>query len=257
MGYKLLAPAVAVGALFLAGCVSSGTYQLKEQESQQLSRSLEEARANQGALEKKVAGLEGEKAELEASLKKQKGELADTGAKGDKLAADLAEAKGEVEKLTRLNAEQAEKLKKLAVEFVEVKGEKEKLFLANQGLSVEVTRLTAENAELTGVNDKLAAAVRPENLVKTVGEQFATLQGTIDALGVENANLKQTLMDMRKGTKLPPPTQGAPAAREEKPALPPLPAAPAAPAQPKQDEGLTTVPIPAEEPVAAPPVEEK
>lgn len=202
--------------VLISGCVSSGTYQLKEQESLQLSRSLEESKAAYSALEKKLAGVEGEKGALESSLNKQKGELADFSAKGEKLAAELSEARGEVEKLTRQSAEQAEKLKKLAVEFVELKGEKEKLYLANQGLSVDVSRLTAENAELKSSNDRLSAAVRPENLVRTVGEQFATLQGKIDSLGVENANLKQTILEMRKGTRLPPPPQGAPVM--EKPA---------------------------------------
>lgn len=208
---------MAVMAL-LSGCVSSGTYQLKEQESLQLGKNLEESRAAYASLEKKLAAVESERGELESSLKKQKGELSDSSARGEKLASELAEARGEAEKLTRQSAEQAEKLKKLAVEFFELKGEKEKLYLANQGLSVDVSRLSAENAELKSSNDRLSAAVRPENLVRTVGEQFGILQGRIESLGVENANLKQTILDMRKGSKLPPPPQAAPAAREEKPA---------------------------------------
>lgn len=48
----------AVSVISLCGCVSSGTYQAKEQESQQLGRSLEETKNAYNELQEKCARLE-------------------------------------------------------------------------------------------------------------------------------------------------------------------------------------------------------
>ncbi len=122
--------AIIIGAVMLAcgGCVSSGTYQAKEQESLQLKKNLEVTRGDYSELQEKSR------------------------------------------KLSEDNDAMALKLKKLDADFAELKVENEKLKLENE---------------------KLVAALKPENLLKTLVDSFSALQ-------IENAKLKQELASAEK-----------------------------------------------------------
>ena len=276
MVFRFTATLLLFGSLVLSGCVSSGTYQLKEQESQRLGRNLEEARGQYAELQKKYGKLEDENADLAATIKKQKGELADAGEKNGKiseqngeladklkkLTADLGSTRGEVERESRANADLSDKLKKLAVDFVDLKTEKDKLALINNTLSGKVGRQAAEIAELKLANEKLATAVKPENLLKTVGEYFESQQKQLDGLATENAKLKQTIMEMRGLGRLPggesssrsPEAKPAPVAA--KPVTPPAPAPPVKPQPARvQEEKPRPQPLAVKVPVPVPPVE--
>lgn len=217
MVFRFTATVLGVGALFLSGCVSSGTYQLKEQESQLLSKNLEESRRQYGDLQKKYRQLEDENSDLTSSIRKQKGELAEAASRNEKLAAtnaeltaqskalaaDLADARGEVERKIQANTDLSEKMKKLAVDFVDLKAERDKVSQANLTLFGKVGRQAGEISELKAANEKLANAAKPENLLKTVGEYFEAQQKKLDDLKEENARLKQTLLEMRGIGRLP------------------------------------------------------
>jgi len=205
MGFSFRAAVVGIGcALILGGCVSSGTYQLKEQESRMLSKNLEESRSSYAELQNRFKQLQDEKAELESELKKQKANLGDSTEKNQKLmdtngnlTADLADARSDNDKLKATNGELSDKLRKLAVDFVEIKTERDNANLANLTLSGKMNRLSSEMAEVKAANQKLTIAVKPENLLKTMGEYFELQQQKLDGLGAENAKLKMTVLEMR------------------------------------------------------------
>lgn len=68
---------VAAGTVMvLGGCVSSGTYQVKEQENQQLGKSLEEAKNSYNELKEKCGKVEATSSEQGEQLKKLTAELA-------------------------------------------------------------------------------------------------------------------------------------------------------------------------------------
>lgn len=68
---------VAAGTVMaLGGCVSSGTYQVKEQENQQLGKSLEEAKSSYNELKEKCGKVEAVRSEQDEQLKKLTAELA-------------------------------------------------------------------------------------------------------------------------------------------------------------------------------------
>jgi len=227
MGFSCRTAVFGIGcALILGGCVSSGTYQLKEQESRMLSKSLEESRSSYAELQNKFNQLQGEKTGLESELKKQKADLGDSAEKNQKLTdsngkltADLADARGENDRLRVTNDELSDKLKKLAVEFVEIKNERDKVTLANLTLSGKISRLSSEMAEMKATNDRLTTAVRPENILKTVGEYFDSLQQKLDGLGAENARLKLTILEMRGSGRVKGSASTSPRAMEENPAV--------------------------------------
>lgn len=205
MGFICRAAFFCLGCtLILGGCVSSGTYQLKEQESRMLSKNLEESRSSYAELQSRFKQLQDEKAGLESELRKQKADLGDSTEKNQKLidtngklTADLADARGENDRLKSTNGELSDRLKKLAVDFVEIKAERDKANLANVTLSGKMNRLSSEMAELKVANEKLTIAVRPENLLKTMGECFESQQQRLEVLGAENARLKTTVLEMR------------------------------------------------------------
>lgn len=191
-----------------------------------LSKNLEESRSSFAELQKKFNQLEGEKTGLESELKKQKADLGESTEKNQKLmetngklTADLADARSENDTLRVTNGEMSDKLKKLAVEFVEIKNERDKVTLANLTLSGKINRLSSEMAELKTANEKLATAVKPENILKTVGEYFDSLQQKLDGLDTENAKLKLTILEMRGGGRVKGSARTSPRAMEENPAV--------------------------------------
>jgi regulator of replication initiation timing len=124
---------IMIGAVLLAcgGCVSSGTYQAKEQKSLQLKKNLEVTKGDYSELQEKS------------------------------------------KKLSEDNDAMALMLKKLDADFAELKVDNEKLKLENE---------------------KLVAALKPENLLKTLLESFSALQ-------MENAKLKQELASSEKAVQ--------------------------------------------------------
>jgi len=129
-----------VAALLTSGCVSSGTYKAKEQESIQLSRNLEETKGAYQELEEKNKKLTAEGEALNEKLKKLNTEIADFKLDIEKLKVDNAKYKleGENYKLENEN----------------YKFENEKLSLAAKPenllktLADSIAALQAENAKL-------------------------------------------------------------------------------------------------------------
>lgn len=80
-----------VGMAALSGCVSSGKYQLKEQEAQGLANELTTLKEQQTKLLADHETLRGEKELLQKDLAALKGEAAELGKTRDKLAADNKE----------------------------------------------------------------------------------------------------------------------------------------------------------------------
>jgi chromosome segregation ATPase len=233
MGLKLKTVVLLMGfAAVLGGCVSSGTYQQKEKESQMLSKNLEEARSSYFEMQQKYEKLAGENTTLEADLKKQKDAAAESLKKNEKLAGtnseldekikklltDLADSKAENDKMGRSLADLNEKLKKLNGNIADSTSENSKLTLDNLNLAEKLRKLTFELDELKFTNEKLSRAVKPENLLKTVGDHFESLQQKVDGLTAENTKLKGTLVEMRNVGKLPPPETSANGAEPKEPA---------------------------------------
>lgn len=150
---KLVVVAIfSAAALLTTGCVSSGTYQAKEQESLQLKKNLEETKSVYSELQDK----------------------------SKKLAED--------------NDAMILKLKKLDADLVELKADNDRYKLEIDKLKAEIDKLKLENDTLKIDNEKLSTAVKPENLLKTFVELFATIQ-------TENVKLKQALAAAEKAAQ--------------------------------------------------------
>jgi hypothetical protein len=77
MKFKFAALAIMVAVVSLGnGCVSTGTYQAKEQESMQLSKSLDESKTALAEISDKNGKLTAENEVLSGKLKKLEGEFA-------------------------------------------------------------------------------------------------------------------------------------------------------------------------------------
>ncbi len=164
-------------AAFLGGCVSTGTYQQKEQESLMLNKSLDESRILYSNLQAKYKKLGEENTEQELELKKLKVELSESIIKNNGL---------------------VEVTKKLATDNNDLKVENEKLTTTNSSLSLKVKKLSTEFEDMKLAHEKLVIAVKPENILKTAGEYFAEMQQKIDKLTKENTSLGQALKEFRK-----------------------------------------------------------
>jgi len=129
-----------VAALLTSGCVSSGTYKAKEQESIQLSRNLEETKGAYQELEEKNKKLTAEGEALNEKLKQLDTEIADFKLDIEKLKVDNAKYKleGENYKLENENY-------RLENEKLSLAAKPENLL---KTLADSIAALQAENAKL-------------------------------------------------------------------------------------------------------------
>jgi chromosome segregation ATPase len=118
MKSRFVAVVIAVSLTSLGGCVSSGTYQVKEQENQQLGRSLEETKSAYNELKEKYQAKEQESQQLGKSL-----EVAKSAA---------TELQEKCTKLEESNNGQVEKLQKLSADFAALQLENVKLVEATK-----------------------------------------------------------------------------------------------------------------------------
>lgn len=114
---------VAAGAVMaLGGCVSSGTYQAKEQESQQLGKSLEEVKASYAELQAKCGKFAAANSEQSEQLKKFFTELALLKQENEKLA-EAARPDNLLKSLAETLATLQQKVEQLKVENAKMKQE--------------------------------------------------------------------------------------------------------------------------------------
>lgn len=149
-----------------SGCVSTGTYQAKEQESMQLSKNLEESKATLSEVNDKNMKLTAETETLNGKLKKMDGELATLKEESARLKDDNSKLRDETARLKEENAKLAEAvkpenlLKALANSLAELQGENSKLKLALEDAgkaakkSSEPLRITPEIAKPAPAEEK-------------------------------------------------------------------------------------------------------
>lgn len=119
-----------------SGCVSTGTYQAKEQESLQLSKSLDESKTALGEMSDRNSKLATETEALNGKLKKLDGEFAILKEESARLKDDNSKLKDETARLKEENAKLTEAakpenlLKALADSLATLQNENSKLKLA-------------------------------------------------------------------------------------------------------------------------------
>ena len=173
-----------VSGMLLGGCVTSGTYQAKEQERQQLSRNLEEIKTSYTELKEKYGKLDEASNELSAKLKR--------------ISAEAVEMKLENVKVAEVNNEQSVELKKLAAESAGLKLANKRLAEENIKQSENLKMISADFVELKLENAKLLDALKPENILKSLAENFKMQKQKIEALSDENVKMKQELIAQPK-----------------------------------------------------------
>jgi len=149
--------AAALCCFGLLGCVSTDTYKVKEQEVQALSK-------NNQDMQEQNKGLLREQEELRT--------------KADTLARENEGLKDQVQKLSSASED--------------LKAQAGQLGRDNEGIRAQVQTLTRKIEDLQAENEKLAAMTRPENLLRTLGDQFNKLQKQIEALRAENEMAKKS-----------------------------------------------------------------
>jgi len=118
IGFALLA----VTAALAGGCVSSGTYQAKEQETQQLSKNLDETRGSYSQLKDKYDKLEAVSNEQSEKLKKISAELAELKVENAKLV-DATQPESLLKTLAETFTVQQQKIRELKAENAKMKQE--------------------------------------------------------------------------------------------------------------------------------------
>lgn len=119
-----------------SGCVSTGTYQAKEQESQQLTRNLEECKSSLSESSASCAKLAAEAETLHGRLKKLDADMAALQAESSRLQDDYLKLKDESARLKEENARLAATVKPenlvkaLANSLAELQNENSRLKLA-------------------------------------------------------------------------------------------------------------------------------
>jgi chromosome segregation ATPase len=173
-----------------SGCVSTGTYQAKEQESLQLSKSLEESKATISEISDKNARLTTEAEALGGKVRKLDGEIATLKEETAKLKGENSKLKEESSRLKEENAKLAEAvkpdnlLKSLANSMAELQRENSKLKLSLEDAgkaakqSAEPLRIMPDIAkpapvEEKKVEDKPAPASKAEAQPEPAAEQKA------------------------------------------------------------------------------------
>lgn len=163
--YGLLAVMMSV-VLTGSGCVSTGTYQAKELESLQLSKSLEESKSTISEINDKNAKLAAESEALSGKLKKLDVELIALKQEIDRLKNDNSKLKDESSRLKDENLKMAEALKPenllkaLANSLAELQSENSKLKLALEDVEKSVKknseplRITPDIAKPAPVEEK-------------------------------------------------------------------------------------------------------
>ena len=157
-GIRLVAMLSLVGVTALGGCVSSGKYQLKEQEAQGLASDLAGLKEQHAKLQAEQEALRGEKELLQKELATVKGEAAALTKTRDKLAADnkeldtllkaksdtfsknIAEQRDKIQQLQQQNAELEKQIATLKIDITnlqKVKEEEVKKRLAAVGVVVK------------------------------------------------------------------------------------------------------------------------
>ncbi|HEY6838644.1 MAG TPA: OmpA family protein, partial [Geobacteraceae bacterium] len=160
---RLLAVAMAGSlALLLGGCVTSGTYEKKEQEAKTLETNLQALRQQYADLGKENEGLKGEVSKLNGLKEKLTGER-DT----------LAKEKG------RLEADKADLEKVLKAK--------------SDTLSQNIVELRQKVAELQGENGKL------QETIAKLKEDIANLQKTKEEEVQKTSKTYEDLLDKMKG----------------------------------------------------------
>ena len=123
-GIRSVAMLALVGLTALGGCVSSGKYQLKEQEAQGLASDLAGLKEQHAKLQAEQEALRGEKELLQKDLATAKGEAAALTKTRDKLAADNKELdtllKAKSDTFSKNIAEQRDKIQQLQQQNAEL-----------------------------------------------------------------------------------------------------------------------------------------
>lgn len=196
---KFKSAVLAVMAIVVAlgsGCVSSGTYQAKEQESLQLSKSLEESKGTISEMTDKNAKLSTESEALAGKLKKLDGEFSALKEESGKLKDENSKLKDESSKLKEENARLAEAakpenlLKSLADSLATLQNENSKL------------KLSLENVEKTVKKNSEPLRITPEIAKPEIAQPAA----------VEDKKVGEKPVSISKDEPLMP----APAASEQK-----------------------------------------
>ncbi len=225
-----------VSCMFLGGCVTSGTYQAKEQERQQVSRNLQETKNSYTELKEKFGKLEEANNEQSAGLKK--------------LSAEAVEMKMENAKFAEANNEQSARLKKMSAEAEETRLENARLAEKTQKQSENLKMISAEFVELKLENAKLIEAIKPENILKTLAETITVQKQKIKTLTDENTKIRLKLISLPKMQPAESPLKKTAVDIEQQPVpLPPaikkeLAAAPVGKA-PAGKSGIEAAPVPA------------
>jgi chemotaxis protein MotB len=163
-----------VGALALSGCVSSGTYQLKEQEAQGLATDLAALKERHAKLQADQETLRGEKELLQKDLAALKGEAADLAKSREKLVADNKELdsvlKAKSDSLSKVIAEQRDKNLELQQQIT--------------GLEKQVAGLKNEIANLQKVKEEEVKKTSKtyEDLLEKMKTEISKGQVTISEL---------------------------------------------------------------------------
>lgn len=144
--------------LLCGGCVSTGTYQAKELESQQLSKSLEESKNTITEINDKNAKLTAESETLGSKLMKLDGEIAVLKEETGRLKDENSKLKDESSRLKEENIKLAEAvkpenlLKTLASTLAEIQNENSKLKLALE----DAGKVAKQNSEPLKIKPDIA-----------------------------------------------------------------------------------------------------
>jgi chemotaxis protein MotB len=161
--------------LFLGGCVSSSTYQLKVDEATRLEGTVKALEAEYTALQKQHEHLAGEKRELSQSLTASTQQVAD-------LQQDLLRARADLDRLERVLSARGEEAGKAMTEMRQT-----------------IDRLEAQGRQLTQQNAELQAAVEAERIAREarVAEMKSTYDQLVNKMEAEITRGEVTISDLQ------------------------------------------------------------
>jgi chemotaxis protein MotB len=167
-------------ALTLGGCVTSGTYQIKEQEAASLGTELSALKQKHATLNSENEGLKADLAKLGKDVSELKGNLEGMTSERDKLAADNKELddvlKAKSDTLSRNISELRQKVSNLETESARLKQ-------GNADLTREKADLAKENADLS--KEKADLAREKADLLKAKEEKVKEVSSTYEQLMVQ------------------------------------------------------------------------